>query len=59
MDFLNFSNPFIIIGLILLLLVVLVFWNKYNSTSLRKRRSRKFRTNYYTKKKQTKDEDLH
>lgn len=59
MDFLDVSNPIIVISSILILIVVLVIWNKYNSTILRKRRSRNFRTNYYTKKKQAKDEDLH
>ena len=59
MEVSDFSSPFFLIALLLLILVALIFWNKYNAKVQRKRRSRSFRSNYFEKKKHSKDENLH
>lgn len=47
-----FSNPiFLILGGIVLL-IFLLFWNKYNTKKTRSRNRRSFRKNYLDKKKE-------
>tara|TARA_R110002124_G_scaffold287089_1_gene470292 strand:- start:68397 stop:68573 length:177 start_codon:yes stop_codon:yes gene_type:complete len=50
MDFLDLSNPILLVVGGIVLLLVLYMWNKQNTKTIRKRRQRNFRKNYYDKK---------
>ncbi len=54
MDSLNLSNPIVLTVGGFLLLVLLYFWNRYNTKKTRSRNRRSFRKDYYDKKKSKK-----
>ncbi len=45
------SNPYVLVGGGIALLVILFLWNKHNTSALRRRKNRSFRENYYKRKK--------
>lgn len=59
MDLVSFEvSPFLILGVLFLLSVVIYFWNRKNTDTNRKLKHRNFRQEYYQKKKkQEKPED--
>ncbi len=50
-----FSNPYVLIGGGILLLVLVFFWNKHNTNTLRKRKNRSFRESYFKRKNEKKE----
>ena len=48
------SNPYVLTGGAILLVILLFFWNKHNTSTLRKRRNRSFRDNYLKRKQERK-----
>lgn len=48
----DLSNPIVLIVGGILLLILLYFWNKYNTSKQRNLRKRNFRSNYYERKKE-------
>lgn len=49
---LELSNPIILIAAGVILLFLLYIWNKSNQKSLKDRKQRSFKENYYERKKQ-------
>ena len=50
MNFFSLSNPLILIIGGITLIIILYFWNKYNTKIRRNRDKKSFRKNYYEKK---------
>ncbi len=46
------SNPYILVGGAIVLIILLLLWNKHNTSTLRKRKNRSFRDNYFKRKQE-------
>lgn len=53
---LDLSNPFVLVIGGIILVAVIVFWNKNNMNQTRKRRNRSFRQGYYERKEEREKE---
>lgn len=54
---LDLSNPIVVIVGGVILLGLVVFWNRHNAKVNRNRRRRSFRENYYNRKKEREKEN--
>ncbi len=56
-DFSIGSAPFLIIGVLFILFILIFFWNRKNSRTNRRLKQRSFKQEYYAKKKERELED--